>query len=183
MISKLWVLLLAAMALTGALADSATAAVWKDKGVNVTTPFSLTLVGAEAVDLDKSGQGAVECEVHATLTSSGGSTGKITTWDQEDCFGAGDLGGCLVTLAEAKSLPWTITVNAKSLSISSGSVKFHFSSIKGGSCPFADGAASVASLELVPNSTTSIAEFEIPSPFFYGSLVVQAPNSGTYGIG
>jgi hypothetical protein len=167
-----------ALATAGTSAASASAAVWKDKGVNVTKAFTLGLTGGETVEVEPGGW--INCELHATLSSSGGSSGQITAWDQKNCSGSGTLASCVVT-PEARFLPWTVTVNAANLSISAGSVKFI--EVKS-SCPFSDHAASVAGMKMTPDSTTSISEFGyFASSGVTGSVLVDSPNTGTYGIG
>src|SRR4051812_17329607 len=51
--------------------SSATAAVWKDKGVNVTKLITIELTGGEVFE---SGTSGMSCELAVTMTTEGGST-------------------------------------------------------------------------------------------------------------
>ena len=70
-----------------AVTASASAAVWKDKGVNVTKFISIGLTGGEVFE---SGTSGMSCEIVATLTTEGGSTGKITKFETKKCSGASE---------------------------------------------------------------------------------------------
>lgn len=156
----------------------ALAAVWKDKGVNVTKFSEMTLAGGEIFEVSE-GNG-MNCKISATLTTEGGSTGKITKWSVTECpKGFGTFTSCTMKTAEAKGLPWTVTVNASDLTISNLRVKRTFN----GGCAESD--KTITSTTVTLDSTTAITEVEFTgSNGTYknvGSLTVTP--SGTYGIG
>lgn len=156
----------------------ALAAVWKDKGVNVTKFSEMTLAGGEIFEVSE-GNG-MNCKISATLTTEGGSTGKITKWTVTECpKGFGTFTSCTVKTAEAKGLPWTVTVNSSDLTITNLRVKRTFN----GGCAESD--KTIASTTVTLDSTTAITEMEFSGTNGtyknVGSLTVTP--SGTYGIG
>ena len=74
-----------AIAMFAVSAASASAAVWKMSGTNVTKFIEVGLSGGEIFE---SGTSGMSCEVHATLATEGGSTGKITKFETKKCSGA-----------------------------------------------------------------------------------------------
>lgn len=156
----------------------ALAAVWKDKGVNVTKFSEMTLSGG---DIWESSEGnGMNCKISATLTTEGGSTGKITNWTTTECPKSfGTYAGCTMKAAEAKSLPWTVTVNATDLTISNMKVKRTFN----GGC--AELEKTITSTTVTLNTPTAITEMEFSGANGtykdVGSFTVTP--SGTYGIG
>jgi len=156
----------------------ALAAVWKDKGTNVTKFSEMTLSGGEIFEVSE-GNG-MNCKVSATLTTEGGSTGKITKWTITECpKGFGTFTSCTMKTAEAKGLPWTVTVNTTDLTIANLRVKRTFN----GGCAESD--KTIASTTVTLDSTTAITEMEFSGVKEtyknVGSLTVSP--SGTYGIG
>ncbi len=98
-------------------ASSASAAVWKHGGSNLAKHTEIGLTGGEVFEVGTSG---MSCEVLATITTSGGSTGVIKKWEVKNCSGGfGDLAGCQVAATEAKSLNWNLHVNTSDLSVTS----------------------------------------------------------------
>jgi hypothetical protein len=177
-------LLLAGLALAVCMfavtASSASAAVWKDKGVNLAKHVEIGLTGGEVFE---TGTGGMSCEVLATITTSGGSTGTIKKWEVKNCSGGfGELAGCEVLATEAKSLPWTLDVNAADLSITNMRIRRTF---KNG-CKVKEVDKTVT-MTMTPDVTTAITAFEFlgtnGSYKSFGSFTVDSPNSGTYGIG
>ena len=60
----------------------------------------------------------MSCEVHATLTTEGGSTGKITKFEIKKCiepFGSFKTTECELNIGEGKGLPWTVDVKETDL--------------------------------------------------------------------
>jgi len=178
-------LLLAVLALAVSVfainASAASAAVWKDKGVNVTKHVTFNLTGGEVFD---SGTGGMSCEVLATITTEGGSTGKISKWEVKNCGGAfGDLASCQILATEPKSLPWSIDVNATDLTITNMRIRRTFKT----GCATKELDKTVASMTVTLNTPSAITEVEFLGTNgayeSFGSLVVDSPNSGTYGIG
>lgn len=176
--------LLAVLALTASLlavtASSASAAVWKHGGSNLAKHVEIGLTGGEVFE---TGTGGMSCEVFATITTSGGSTGTIKKWEVKNCSGAfGDLAGCSVLATEAKSLPWTLDVNATDLSVTSMRIRRTF---KAG-CKISEVDKTVT-MTMTPDVTSAITSFEFLGTTgtykSFGSFTVDAPNSGTYGIG
>ncbi|HVO55223.1 MAG TPA: hypothetical protein VMT37_12505 [Solirubrobacterales bacterium] len=175
-------LILAALAalLTMAVPALAQGAVWKKEGVNLTKFTELGLTGGELFETS-SGNG-MSCEIHATLTTEGGSTGKISKFEIKSCpTGFGTFSGCTVKTAEAKGLPWTVTVNATDLSITNMHIKRTFN----GGCAEVD--KTVTSTTVTLNTPSAITEVEWVSETTgyksVGSATIDGTNSGKYGIG
>jgi hypothetical protein len=164
-------------------ASSASAAVWKDKGVNVTKLISIGLTGGEVFEVLPSASG-MSCEIAATLTTEGGSTGKITKWETKKCSGGfGEFAKCELATSESKGLPWTVDVNTTDLTITNMRIRRTF---KAG-CPFAELDKTVTSTVTL-NTPTAITEMEFSGSIVgsykaFGSLAVEAAIAGTYGIG
>jgi hypothetical protein len=160
--------------------SSASAAVWKDKGVNVTKLISIGLTGGEIFE---SGTSGMSCEIVATLTTEGGATGKITKWETKKCSGGfGEFAKCELASSESKGLPWAVDVNATDLTFTNMHIRRTF---KAG-CPVAELDKTVSSTVTL-QTPTEITEIEFSGAIAgykaFGSLTVDAPNSGTYGIG
>lgn len=175
---RLWLVgAIAALALL-AVPALALAAVWKDKGVNVTKFSEMTLSGGDIWEASE-GNG-MNCKISATLTTEGGSTGKITKWTTSECPKSfGTYAGCTMKAAEAKSLPWTVTVNTTDLTISNMKIKRTFN----GGC--AELEKTITSTTVTLNTPTAITEMEFSGTNGTykdrGSFTVTP--SGTYGIG
>jgi hypothetical protein len=161
-------------------ASSASAAVWKHKGVNLAKEINLVLTGGEVSELGAKG---LSCEVVATLTTSGGSTGKITKFETKKCTGFGEMSKCTMTSSKAEGLPWTVTVNATTLSIANWRNKRTFS---GCATTEIDKTVTTTTFTLLP-TPAEISEVEFLGSIvgykIFGSLTVGAPNALTYGIG
>jgi hypothetical protein len=161
----------------------ALASVWKDKGTNLTKFAEINLTGAEIFE---AGEGnGMNCELHATLTTEGGSTGKITKFETKKCpKGFGTYAKCELNVAEAKGLPWTVDVNTSDLTITNLHTKRTF---KGAECKGGELDKTVGSVKVTLNTPTAITEIEflgeITGYKTGGSFTVDSPNSGTYGIG
>jgi len=177
-------LLLAVLALAVSLfavsASSASAAVWKHGGSNLASHVEIGLTGGEVFE---TGTGGMSCEVLATITTSGGSTGTIKKWEVKNCKGAfGDLVGCEVSATEPKSLAWTLDVNTADLSITNMRIRRTF---KPG-CKITELDKTVT-MTMTPDALGAITSFEFTGSTTgyksFGSFTVNAPNSGTYGIG
>ncbi len=161
-------------------ASAASAAVWKHGVSNLAKHTEIGLTGGEVF---QTGTGGMSCEVFATITTSGGSTGTIKKWEVKNCGGAfGDMVGCQVLATEAKSLPWTLDVNTADLSVTSMRIRRTF---KAG-CKISELDKTVT-MTLTPDVPAAIAELEFHGSTTgytsFGSLAVNAPNAGTYGIG
>jgi hypothetical protein len=178
-------LLLAGMAVAVTMfaavsASSASAAVWKMSGVNVTKLTELGLTGGEVFE---SGTSGMSCELHATLTTEGGSTGKITKFETKKCSGGfGEMTGCSLSTTESKGLPWTVDVGTTDLTITNMHLRRTFNA--GCKITELDKTYSPTVTLLTP---TAIAEMEFLGTIVgyksFGSFTVDSPNSGTYGIG
>jgi hypothetical protein len=160
----------------------ALASVWKDKGVNVTKFVEIGLSGGEIFETT-AGNG-MSCELHATLTTEGGNTGKITKFETKKCTtGFGEFAGCELNTAEAKGLPWTVHVNTSDLTITNLHTKRTF---KAG-CKTAELDKTIGSTAVTLETPTAITEMEflgeIAGYKTAGSFTVDGTNSGTYGIG
>lgn len=159
----------------------AQAAVWKDHGVNVSKFVEIGLTGGEVFETGTSG---MSCEIHATMTTEGGSTGKITKWETKACpTGFGEMSSCSLSTSESKGLPWSVTVNTSTLTIKNWHTKRTF---KAG-CPITELDKTIAAVTVNLNTPTEITEMEwlgeITGFKTIGSFTVDSPNSGTYGIG
>lgn len=161
----------------------ALAAVWKDKGTNVSKLVEIGLTGGEVFETT-AGNG-MNCEIHATLTTEGGSTGKITKFEIKKCpIGFGTFAKCELNVGEGKGLPWTVDVKTTDLTVTGWRTKHTF---KGAECGAAELDKTVASMTVTLNTPTAITEMEFAGETTgyktLGSFTVDAPNSGTYGIG
>lgn len=180
--SKRLLLVVAALAvgLLAVNASAASAAVWKHGGSNLATHTEIGLTGGEVFE---SGTSGMSCEVFATITTSGGSTGTIKKWEVKNCGGAfGELVGCQVLATEVLGLAWALDVNETDLSVTNMRIRRIF---KNG-CKIAQIDKTVT-LTMTPDSTGAISSFEFhgsaTSYTTFGSFTVNAPNAGTYGIG
>jgi hypothetical protein len=182
-------LLLASLAVAVAVcsltAAIASAAVWKDKGTNVTKLVEIGFTGGEIAEWEEKG---VSCEIKLTMTTEGGSTGKITKFENKSCTTFGKVSSCTVASTKAEGLPWTVTVDAADLTIKNWRVKRTFSA----GCATASVDKTIASVTFTLLSPTAISEIEFVGDITeaevlkykaFGSLLVDAPNAGTYGIG
>jgi hypothetical protein len=179
---RLFAVLLAATAVV-ALVGSATAsaAVWKDAGKEVTTAFALGLTGGANYEINESA-GGVNCSEHLTLKSTGGSNASITAFENKSCTTFGTLASCSVQTVEAIGLPWSVTLGTSTLTVNSMHVKHKFKT----GCATSE-INETLNVTLTPDNTGSIKTFELfgTSGKYkqFGSYEVDAPNSGTYGIG
>jgi hypothetical protein len=176
-------LLAGAVAAVMALAvpTMALGAVWKDKGVNVNNFVEMGMSGGELFETT-TGNG-MSCEVSATLTTEGGSTGKITKWEIKKCpTGFGSFKECKLSTAEAKGLPWTVHVNASDLTVTNMRTKRTFTG-----CGISELDKTIGSVTVTLDKTTEISEMN-----FFGSisgytsantLVLNEAIKKTYGIG
>jgi hypothetical protein len=171
----------------------ALAAEWKDKnGTKVTKFTEFTMNGAEL--LETTAGNGIDCEIHATMTTEGGSTAKVTKFEVKKCegtFGTFKTTKCELNVGEGKGLPWTVDVNTTDLTITNWRTKHTF---KGASCkePELDKTIASMTVTLEPNTTevTGLGfdgklENEKKEQIFRtsGSLTIEGANSGTYGIG
>lgn len=159
----------------------ALASVWKDKGTNVTKFVEIGLSGGEIFEATE-GNG-MSCEIHITMSTEGGSTGKISKFENKGCpAGFGSFKECTLSTATAKGLPWTVDVNESDLTITGWHVKRTFSS-----CGTSEVNETIGSVTMTLNTPSSISEVEFvgstESYKAFGSATVDAPNTGTYGIG
>jgi hypothetical protein len=177
-------LLLAVLVLAlGSMATSvsaASAAVWKHGASNLGVHTEIGLTGGEVFE---SGTSGMSCEVLATITTSGGSTGTIKKWEVKNCGGGfGELAGCEVAATESKSLPWTLDVNTSDLSVTNMRIRRTFKT----GCPIKEIDKTVT-MTMTPDVPAAITSFEFTGSTTgyksFGSFTVNAPNSGTYGIG
>lgn len=169
----------------------ALAAVWKDHGTNVTKLVELTLNGGEIFETT-AGNG-MSCEVHATMTTEGGSEARITKFSVTKCttsFGSFKTTKCELNVGKGEGLPWKVTVNATDLTVANWRVKHSF---KGAECkePELDKTISSMTVTLEP-STTEISAFSFNGKILEGetqkyktagTLTIEGANNGTYGIG
>jgi hypothetical protein len=148
--------------------------------------------GAEI--LETTAGNGIDCEIHATMTTEGGSTAKITKFEVKKCegtFGTFKTTKCELNVGEGKGLPWTVDVNTTDLTVTNWRTKHTF---KGAECkePELDKTIASMTVRLEPNAAevTGLAfdgkiENEKKEQIFRtsGSLTIEGANSGTYGIG
>ena len=171
----------------------ALAAEWKDKnGTKVTKFTEFTMNGGEIFETTP-GNG-MSCEIHATMTTEGGSTAKITKYEIKKCTGT--IGSftttkCELNVGEGKGLPWTVDVNPTDLTITNWRTKHTF---KGASCKEPELDKTIASMTVLlePNITEMAVLFfdgkienEKKEQVFraFGTPEIEGTNNGTYGIG
>lgn len=175
--------LLAAFCVLSISASPAAAAVWKHNGANLNKFAEIGLSGLEAFG-QQGFQGTIDCEVSATLTTTGGSTAKITKYTLFACAGTGDFSQCVPLATEAKGLPWTVDVNASDLTVTNMRIRRTF--VKDIGCPITE-TDITWSPTFTLDSTSAIYEMEffVQGTTFVsaGALWVDSPNGGTYGIG
>ncbi len=169
----------------------ALAAVWKHEGTNVSKLVELTMSGGEIFETTP-GNG-MSCEIHATLTTEGGSDGKITKFEIKKCtepIGSFKTTKCELNTASGSGLPWTVHVNATDLTVTNWRTKHSF---KGASCKEPELDKTIASMTVtLEPSTTEISDLIFDGKILsegkqtyrsFGSLTIQGANNGTYGIG
>lgn len=167
-----------ALATTAAIAS---ASVWKDGETNVTTAISIEFEGAEFWETSEGN--SMQCPEKFTLKTSGGEKAEISafTITKTGCATTGTLGGCELSTAEAKGLPWSVTVNKETLTINSMRLKRTFKA-----------GCSITELDKTINSTvTLLSPSKIENIETSGSTGTYKQfgsfkaitNSGTYGIG
>jgi hypothetical protein len=171
---------------------SATSSVWLHEGKPLEKHVELPLAGGEIIEV---GGGVLLCESTATLTTEGGSTGKITNYNvnKASCTGlAGNLEGCEVTAAEATGLPWSVTVNTADLTAKGVKVDYTFN--KG--CAVGNIELNFPELTLTPyEEAKAFRLFEFSTEGtgkvdgkeatigYFGSLQLPEAEFETYGIG
>lgn len=176
------VLLAAAAVLALAGSASASAAVWKMGGTEVTTEFNLGLSGGADYEIEE-GKSGINCEEHMTLHSTGKSNASITAWENVKCSTPfGTLSKCTLTGSSAVGLPWSVTLGTGTLTIVNMHVKHTFKT----GCAVSE-ISETLNVTLTPDSTSAITKFELlgTSGAYrqFGSYTVDSPNSGTYGFG
>jgi len=162
-------------------ASFAAAAVWKDKGTNVSTPITINFTGGEIAEAGAKG---LNCEIKMTMTTSGGSTGKVTALETVKCTTFGELTGCELASSESLGLPWTVDVNATDLTITNWRTKRKFKA--GCATTEIDKTVGSVTVTILPTiGEMNEVEFlgQITGYKTFGSLKVNSPNVGTYGIG
>jgi hypothetical protein len=176
--------LIAVLALTALVVPAmASAAVWKKSGTTVTSNFELGLTGAENYEVESSA-GGVQCNEHMTMAYN--ATTKVTQItkfeNKGSCKTFGTYASCTAQTVEAIGLPWTVTQNTSTLTVTNMHMKHTFKT--GCAKPEIN-----QTLNMTVNlfSPTAISEMEFigTSGAYkqFGSLTVDSPNSGVYGIG
>jgi hypothetical protein len=175
-----------AAALVLAVPATAFASVWKHNGSKLESFAEIGLTGGEIFETAPTGEqkNGMVCEVHATLTTEGGSEGKITAFETKACGnGFGSFAKCELSSAEPKGLPWTVEVNASSLTI----VGWHTKRIFKAGCATSELNKTVSEVAVTLNTPSAITEMEwlgeITGYKTRGSFSVDEPDSGDYGIG
>jgi hypothetical protein len=162
-------------------ASLAMGAVWKHSGVNLAKETTITFTGGEIAEAGAKG---VSCENKMTLTTSGGSTGTITKLETVKCTTFGELAKCELASSESLGLPWTVDVNATDLTITNWRTKRKFKA--GCATTEIDKTVGSVTVTILPTiGEMNEVEFlgQITGYKTFGSMKVDAPNIGTYGIG
>lgn len=183
--SKKRLLLAGVVAAIAALAVPAMAsgAVWKHNGSNLTKFVSLGLTGGEV--FETSAGNSMQCNLHATMVTEGGSSAEITEYKTESCGnGIGSYAKCSLSTQEAIGLPWEVEVNTSNLTITGWHVKRTFGGT-GCSAGEVNKTITEVEVELTTPSAISVMEFEGKTTGYemFGSFEVEGANKGTYGIG
>lgn len=181
---RLLALLLGAAAVLSLVGSAtASAAVWKDGGKEVTTAFSLGLSGAANYEIEE-GAGGIQCTEHLTLSSTGGSNASISALEDTGCKGFGTLAACTVSGTEVFGLSWGVTLGAETETIASMHVKHKFKT----GCKVTE-INKTLNVTLTPlkNEAGGIEGFETFATEGayrqFGSYEVEGTNKGTYEIG
>jgi hypothetical protein len=189
-----------AMAAVLATAAVAAAAVWKDKGVEVKEVREFNLTGSELFEVKEGGveKGGMSCPVQATIKIENGTTSKVTkfNWTGAACSRFGTVfGSCTLSKWEATGLPWPIeSITTTNFKVKSETIKRTFaagcgiltleSTVTGGIWTPVGSATAIAELEFAGGTQTAKKEKTTTVEYkSFGSLTVDSPNSGTYGIG
>lgn len=160
----------------------ASASVWKHNGSNLKKFVSLGLTGGEI--FTTSSENGMNCELHATMTTEGGSTAEITEFKTKSCpKGFGSFEKCELTGAEAVGLPWTVDVNTSDLTVTGWHTIRKFKN-----CGTTELNKTLGSVTLTLNTPTAISEMEWLTEIAGGyksggSFTIEGTNKGTYGIG
>jgi hypothetical protein len=163
-------------------AAAASAVVWRDGVVPVTKEFSIGIQGAEIFEVDGS-LGSMECAIDMTMTGGMGSSASITKWKEEECLpGFGSLAGCVVSVAEGRSLPWAATLSPVGVGVTNMHIKRTYKT----GCSKSETNVTLTSAVFSPDEMSSIHEFGFngqgPNYLAFGTYVVIA-GWGTTGIG
>jgi hypothetical protein len=177
--------LLVAAALAACLvtvsATVASGAVWKDNHSNLGSQVSFNVTGGEVFE---TGSGGMSCEVLGTIQAQSGSTGTVQKWEVKNCSGAfGNLSGCQVLATQPTGGPWTLHVETFDIKVTNLRIRRTFKA----PCPVSE-IDKVVQMTLTPKpELTTVTEYEFHGNngtyTSFGSFTVDAPNSGTYGIG
>lgn len=195
-LKKVCLLALLALAVL-AVPASALASEWLHEGKPITSHTEFEVSGSEFIQV---AGGVANCEVHATVTTEGGATGKVTSYSLTNCAGVfEELAGCEVAESNAVGLPWAVDVNEENLTVTGVRLHLEFKS----GCKAATNVETTAP-ELIwspyaeegfPNrSEIALFEFQTEggvahvdgkeSTFGnFGSVQLPKAEYGTYGIG
>lgn len=162
-------------------ATVASGAVWKHNHSSLGSQVSFNVSGGEVFE---TGSGGMSCEVFATIQAQSGSTGAVQKWEVKNCSGAfGNLAGCQVSATQEIGKPWQLHVETSDIKITNLRLRRTF---KAG-CAVSE-IDKTMTMTLTPKpELTTVTEYEFEGTNgthkAFGSFKVDAPNSGTYGIG
>jgi hypothetical protein len=193
MIKKAILLTAAVMALL-AVPAAASAAEWTMGGAPIGGTSEIKFTGT--VQFTAGGNGGIHCTTaHVTLSADPGNMGNITEFTGTGCTTFGLLKtvfGCEVEnggMPIAQNLPWTATASARGKATITG---IHILNEMNAACALgnievedglepvvatANNAAAIESVTLSGEVETNVGPSTVS-----GSLAVEAPNVGTYGI-
>ena len=166
------------VAITAAVASGA---VWKVNHLNLGSQVSFNVTGGEVFE---TGSGGMSCEVFGTIQAQSGSTGAVQKWEVKNCSGAfGNLAGCQVSATQPTGSPWQLHVESTDIKVTNLRIRRTFK----GTCSVSE-IEKVVTMTLTPKpELTTVTEYEFHGNngtyTSFGSFKVDAPNSGTYGIG
>ncbi len=178
---RLFAVAVLAVCLATVTATVASGAVWKHNHSNLASQVPIDATGGEVFE---TGSGSMACEVLATIAAQPGSTGSITKWEVKNCSGAsGSLAGCQVAATQPKGLPWTLHIDqTPDITVPNMRIRRTFNS----PCAVSEVDKTVTmTMRPIPLTTATDFEFEGTNGTYksFGSLTIDPPNKGTYGIG
>lgn len=172
-----------AVCLVTVTAAVASGAVWKHNHSSLGSQVSFNVTGGEVFD---TGSGGMSCEVLGTIQAQSGSTGTVQKWEVKNCSGAfGNLAGCQVSATQPTGGPWQLHVETTDIKITSLRIRRTFKA--GCAVSEIDKTVTMTLTPAPKPELTTLTEFEFEGVNgaykSFGSFSVDAPNSGTYGIG
>jgi hypothetical protein len=153
-----------------ALPAGATSSVWLKGGEPLNEKVEFPLTGSEFVEI---GSSVLLCNNTASMTTEGGSSAEITSFEvtKASCFGlSGGFKGCEATAVSASGLPWGMTVNTVDLTAEGFAVTYSFNE----ACSIHKVEVSFPELTVTPEKQSEIRFFRFKGE---GSAIVDGSKS------